>query len=64
MEFIEKELNMVGDVSRFAAASTEELRRRSLGHELKGLLLNYLLPSRQEQEVLEAKKKMEVVDQN
>ncbi|MCI56646.1 hypothetical protein A2U01_0077897, partial [Trifolium medium] len=51
MAFIERELNMVGDLSRFAAASTDELRRKSLGHELKGLLLNYLLSSRQEQEV-------------
>ncbi|MCI78614.1 hypothetical protein A2U01_0099885, partial [Trifolium medium] len=36
MAFIEKELHMVGDVSSFAATSTEELRQKSLGHELKG----------------------------
>ncbi|MCI00790.1 hypothetical protein A2U01_0021812, partial [Trifolium medium] len=64
MEFIENEINMVGDISRFSAASTEELRKKSLGYELKGLLLNYLLSSRQEQEVLEAKNKMKVVDEN
>ncbi|MCI68047.1 hypothetical protein A2U01_0089306, partial [Trifolium medium] len=64
MAFIEKELHMVGDVSSFAATSTEELRQRSLGHELKGLLLNYLLSSRQEQDVMEAKWKMEIVDKN
>ncbi|MCI57569.1 hypothetical protein A2U01_0078820, partial [Trifolium medium] len=37
-------------MSSLTANSTDELRRRSLGHELKGLLLNYLLSSRQEQE--------------
>ncbi|MCI79153.1 hypothetical protein A2U01_0100424, partial [Trifolium medium] len=48
MAFIEKELHMVGDFSSFASTSTEELQQKSLGHELKGLLLNYLLSSRQE----------------
>ncbi|MCI59691.1 hypothetical protein A2U01_0080946, partial [Trifolium medium] len=33
-------------------------------HELKGLLLNYLLSSRQEQEVMEAKMKMEIFYKN
>ncbi|MCH97723.1 hypothetical protein A2U01_0018719, partial [Trifolium medium] len=64
MEFIEKELNMVGDMSRFAATSVEDLQKKTLGHGLKSLLLNYLLSARQEQEVLEAKKKIEIVDKN
>ncbi|MCI14457.1 hypothetical protein A2U01_0035588 [Trifolium medium] len=64
MAFIEKTLNIVGDMSSLAAVSTDELRRRSLGQELKGLLLNYLLSSRQEQEAMEAKRRMEVVDKN
>ncbi|MCI61404.1 hypothetical protein A2U01_0082661, partial [Trifolium medium] len=55
---------MVGDITRFAAASTEDLRKQSLGYELKGLLFNYLLSSRQEQVVLEAKNKMAVIDTN
>ncbi|MCI48850.1 hypothetical protein A2U01_0070093, partial [Trifolium medium] len=53
-----------GDISCFSAASIEELRQKSLGYELKGLLLNYMLSSCQEQEVLEAKNKMKVVDDN
>ncbi|MCI92337.1 hypothetical protein A2U01_0113633, partial [Trifolium medium] len=36
----------------------------SLGHELKGMLLNYVLSTRQEHEVLEAKRKMELVDKD
>ncbi|MCI34315.1 hypothetical protein A2U01_0055534, partial [Trifolium medium] len=64
MEFIEREINSAGDISCFSAASTEELRPKSLGYELKGLLLNYMLSSRQEQEVLEAKNKMKVGDDN
>ncbi|MCI94265.1 hypothetical protein A2U01_0115563, partial [Trifolium medium] len=41
---------MVGDASRFAATSFDDLRRMSLGHELKGMLLNYVLSARQEHE--------------
>ncbi|MCI65348.1 hypothetical protein A2U01_0086606, partial [Trifolium medium] len=55
---------MVGDTSRFAATSSNDLRRMLLGHELKGLLLNYVLSARQVHEVLEAKRKMKVVDKN
>ncbi|MCI64684.1 hypothetical protein A2U01_0085942, partial [Trifolium medium] len=40
VEFIERQLCMVGDTSRFAATSSDDLRRMSLGHELKGMLLN------------------------
>ncbi|MCI76585.1 hypothetical protein A2U01_0097855, partial [Trifolium medium] len=46
MEFMERELNVVGDISRFAATPIDELQKKSLGHGLKSLLLNYLLSSR------------------
>ncbi|MCI92707.1 hypothetical protein A2U01_0114004, partial [Trifolium medium] len=39
-------------------------QRRSLGHVLKGLLLTYLLSSREEQEVMEVNNKMKVVNEN
>ncbi|MCI68894.1 hypothetical protein A2U01_0090155, partial [Trifolium medium] len=48
---------MVGDISRFTSASIEELQKKALGHGLKGLLLSYLLSSRQEQEVSEGRTK-------
>ncbi|MCI61118.1 hypothetical protein A2U01_0082374, partial [Trifolium medium] len=64
MEFIENVVNIMGDLSSFGGVSTEELQRRSLGHVLKGLLLTYLMSSRQEQEVTEVKNKMKVVDEN
>ncbi|MCI91926.1 hypothetical protein A2U01_0113222, partial [Trifolium medium] len=44
--------------------SSDDLRRMSLGHELKGMLLNYMLSARQKHEVLEAKRKMKVVDKD
>ncbi|MCH79875.1 hypothetical protein A2U01_0000636 [Trifolium medium] len=55
---------MVGDISRFTTASITDLQKKALGHGLKGLLLSYLLSSRHEQEVSDAKGKMDVVDQN
>ncbi|MCI45621.1 hypothetical protein A2U01_0066860, partial [Trifolium medium] len=54
----------MGDISSLASVFTEELQRRSLGHELKGLMLTYMMSSRQEQEVMEAKNKMKEVDDN
>ncbi|MCI44296.1 hypothetical protein A2U01_0065535, partial [Trifolium medium] len=36
VEFIEKHLDLVGDSSGFSATSSDDLRRMSLGHELKG----------------------------
>ncbi|MCI31288.1 hypothetical protein A2U01_0052500, partial [Trifolium medium] len=62
VEFVEKHLDLVGDSSRFSAAYSDDLRRMSLGHELKGMMLNYILSVRQEHEVLEGKRKMELVD--
>ncbi|MCI88796.1 hypothetical protein A2U01_0110084, partial [Trifolium medium] len=35
VEFVEKHLDLVGDSSRFSATSSDDLRRMSLGHELK-----------------------------
>jgi hypothetical protein len=35
-----------------------------VGHELKGLLLNYALATRQKEEVTSANEKMTMVDQN
>ncbi|MCI56484.1 hypothetical protein A2U01_0077735, partial [Trifolium medium] len=36
MEFIDKAVNIMGDISSLASVSTEELQRRYLGHGLKG----------------------------
>ncbi|MCI97266.1 hypothetical protein A2U01_0118567, partial [Trifolium medium] len=41
-----------------------ELRKKALEYEVKGTLLNYLLSSRQEQEVMEARNKLKTVDDN
>jgi hypothetical protein len=43
---------------------TDELLKMALGHELKGLLLNYALATRQKSEVASAKEKAVVVDKN
>jgi hypothetical protein len=39
--FLEKMVTMAGNSSHFNNTPTDELMRMSLGHELKGLLLNY-----------------------
>jgi hypothetical protein len=44
--FLEKIVTMAGNSSRFNNTPTDELMRMSLGHELKGLLLNYELATR------------------
>ncbi|CAJ2641266.1 unnamed protein product [Trifolium pratense] len=62
LEFIERGVTMVGDMTRFTDTPTEDLRRKALEYEVKGTLLNYLLTNRQEQEVQEAKRKVKVVD--
>ncbi|PNX54613.1 hypothetical protein L195_g048233, partial [Trifolium pratense] len=64
LEFIERGVTMVGDMTRFTNTSTEDLRKKALEYEVKGTLLNYLLTNRQEQEVLEAKRKVKTVDDN
>ncbi|PNX62515.1 hypothetical protein L195_g053023 [Trifolium pratense] len=49
-------------MTRFTNTPTEDLRKKALEYEVKGTLLNYLLSNRQEQEVLEAKRKVKTVD--
>jgi hypothetical protein len=62
--FLEKMVNMAGNSSRFNNTPTDKLMRMSLGHELKGLLLNYALAIRQKQEVATTNDKMALVDKN
>ncbi|XP_045791856.1 intracellular protein transport protein USO1-like [Trifolium pratense] len=64
LEFIERGVTMVGDMTRFTNTSTGDLRKKALEYEVKGTLLNYLLTNRQEQEVLEARQKVKMVDDN
>jgi DNA repair exonuclease SbcCD ATPase subunit len=61
--FLEKMVEISGDGARFGSTSTDELLKLSLGHELKGLLLNYALALRQKQEVSSANEKMKVINQ-
>jgi hypothetical protein len=44
--FLERMVNMAGNSSRFNNTPTDELLRMTLGHELKGLLLNYAFAAR------------------
>jgi hypothetical protein len=57
-------VQMTGNSARFNSTSTDELMKLSLGHELKGLLLNYALATRQKREVASASEKMVVFDQH
>ncbi|MCI85620.1 hypothetical protein A2U01_0106899, partial [Trifolium medium] len=43
---------------------SEELRKMSLGYQLKGTMLSYLISTRQEHELIEASNKMKTVDDN
>ncbi|MCI02826.1 hypothetical protein A2U01_0023860 [Trifolium medium] len=52
--FVERNLVMTGDSSRFNSIATSELRKLALNHDVKGLVLSHLLSARQEKEVLEA----------
>jgi hypothetical protein len=62
--FLERMVDMAGNSSRFHSTSTDELLRMAMGHELKGLLLNYALAARQRAEIASAKEKAALVDQN
>jgi hypothetical protein len=62
--FLERMVNLAGNSSRFNATSTDELLKMALGHELKGLLLNYALAARQRAEITAAKEKEVLVDKN
>jgi hypothetical protein len=57
-------VDMAGNSTHINSTSTDELLRMSLGHELKGLLLNYALETRQKSEVAMAKEKVALVDKN
>ncbi|MCH89653.1 hypothetical protein A2U01_0010553 [Trifolium medium] len=52
--FVERNLVMQGDSSRFNSMATSELRKLALNHEVKGMVLSHLLFARQENEVSEA----------
>jgi hypothetical protein len=60
--FLEKMVNLVGNSSCFNTTPTDELLRMTLGHELKGFLLNYALAARQRAEVVTAKEKEVLVN--
>jgi cell division protein FtsB len=60
---LEKMVQMTGNSARFNSTSTDELMKMSLGHELKGLLLNYALATCQKNAVTSANEKMAMVDQ-
>jgi hypothetical protein len=62
--FLERMVNLAGNSSRFNATSTDELLKMALGHELKGLLLNYALAARQRAEIVTAREKEVLVDKN
>jgi hypothetical protein len=62
--FLERMVDMAGNSTHINSTSTDELLRMSLGHELKGLLLNYALETRQKSEVAMAKEKVALVDKN
>jgi chaperonin cofactor prefoldin len=55
-------VNLAGNSSRFNTTPTDGLLRMALGHELKGLLLNYALAARQRAEVATAKEKEVLVN--
>jgi hypothetical protein len=62
--FLENMVHMAGNDVRFNSTPSDELLKMSLGYELKGLLLNYVLACRQRQEISSAKEKMATVDQH
>jgi hypothetical protein len=62
--FLEKMVDMAGNSSRFNTTPTDELLKMALGHELKGLLLNYALATHQRSEVATAKENEAIIDKN
>jgi predicted phage tail protein len=62
--FLERMVDMTGNSSRFNTTGTDELLRMALGHELKGLLLNYALAARQRAEIAAAKEREDLVNKN
>jgi seryl-tRNA synthetase len=57
-------VDMAGNSARFNTTGSDELARMALGYELKGLLLNYALASRQKAELSIAKDKEALVEKN
>jgi flagellar biosynthesis GTPase FlhF len=57
-------MDMVGNSARFNTTGSDKLARMTLGYELKGLLLNYALASRQKAELSIAKDKKALVEKN
>ncbi|WJX45416.1 hypothetical protein P8452_32298 [Trifolium repens] len=62
--FLSKMVDMAGNFARFNTTGSDELARMALGYELKGLLLNYALASRQKAELFIAKDKEALVEKN
>jgi hypothetical protein len=62
--FLARSVDMAGSSARFDSTGSDELMRMALGYELKGLLLNYALASRQRAELAGAKEKEALVEKN
>ncbi|MCI84990.1 hypothetical protein A2U01_0106268, partial [Trifolium medium] len=56
--FVEEQFDKYGDPASFSQMNSEELRKMSLGYQLKGTMFIYLLSTRQEHELIEAGNKM------
>ncbi|MCI86357.1 hypothetical protein A2U01_0107638, partial [Trifolium medium] len=59
--FVEEQVGKYGDPASFSQMTSEELRKMSLGYQLKSTMLSYLLSTRQEHELIEADNKMKVI---
>jgi hypothetical protein len=62
--FLSRMVDMAGNSARFNNIGSDELVRMALGYELKGLLLNYALATRQKVELSIAKDKEALVEKN
>jgi hypothetical protein len=62
--FLERMVDMAGNSTRFNTTPTDELLKMALGHELKGLLLNYALAACQRAEITTVKEKEALVGKN
>ncbi|KAK2435432.1 hypothetical protein QL285_020489 [Trifolium repens] len=60
--FLSKMVDLAGNSVRFNTTGSDELARMALGYELKGLLLNHALASRQKAELSIAKDKEALVE--
>jgi hypothetical protein len=62
--FLARLVDIAGNSARFNTTRSDELMRLALGYELKGLLLNYALASRQRVELATAKERETLVEKN